>query len=537
MPKTIERDLAGEVEIVRQAFDQMHPHILDNPFFGGHWPTPQQTAFLSLHLREGDPDDIFEGLYGGAAGGGKSDALLMGAAQYAWKHPRFAGICFRRTLTELEEPGALLDRAKEWWLPHGAKFNGHTYIFRFPSGAKVSMAYLRGPQDHLRYRSSEYQYTAWDELTSWDTETQYLFVGRSRVRRPAGSEIPLRTLSASNPGGPGHGWVKNRFVEGDEPGEPPTLQGRFVPARIIDNPHIDQLAYMQTLEGLHPTVRDQLLRGDWRARDPGDYFRAEWFGPLLDPEVDTWPPANCVRIRWWDLAASAKPDASKTAGVRMARHHSGVRAIEHCRSGRWTPGTRDGIIVDTAKADGKTVIVGIEIEPGSGGIAQFLSLRRRLRAAGFKVVGARPQELAETERELIVRNATRLQAKAGRADPVAACLERGYFRRGEGPRTKANAHYWGVDVGKQETDGIRLFAGPWTMPYLDAVQGFPPETGKEGVDEVDATASAWAWTEAHPAGLVMPPTAAQDRPGGDDDDDEDWDEVQADRDPRGHWTA
>ena len=106
----------------------------------------------------------------------------------------------------------------------------------------------------------------------------------SRVRRREGCTIPLRTLCASNPGGPGHEWVKHRFVGGINPetgeAEPPARP--YIPARIDDNPHLDRTAYMQALMLLHPTTREQLLRGDWSAREPGDYFRREWFGPMLD---------------------------------------------------------------------------------------------------------------------------------------------------------------------------------------------------------------------------------------------------------------
>jgi hypothetical protein len=143
---------------------------------------------------------------------------------------------------------------------------------------------------------------------------------------------------------------------------------------------------------LHPTVREQLLNGDWTARDPGDYFRAEWFGPLLDPETDKWPPMSSIRIRWWDLAASEKADAASTAGVLMASHTSGVRAVEHVRAFRATPGKRDDLIVQTAKSDGYGVTVGLgDRGRESGGPAQFEALSKRLTAEGLRVVGASPR--------------------------------------------------------------------------------------------------------------------------------------------------
>ena len=505
MTSPAERNSEGR-ERVMDAFELVCPNVVGNPFIP-HWPLPAQAVFLGLHQTHGDNDEVFQALYGGAAGGGKSDALLMAAAQYAWKNPEFAGIMFRRTFADLTQPGALMDRAMEWWLPAGVKWHGSKGFFRFPSGAKVAFAYLRAPNDHLKYQGAEYQYTAWDELTQWPTARPYEYVGLSRVRRLVGSTVPLRTLAASNPGGPGHNWVMRKFVGGIDPttGQEVEPDHQYVPARIQDNPYLDQDAYIRGLLHLHPTVREQLLNGDWRAREAGDYFRAEWFGPLLNPEVDTWPSRDCVRIRWWDLAASEKPDAKRTAGVRMARHRSGVRAIEHGRAFKATPGKRDDLIVQTAKADGRGVYVGIEIEPGSGGVAQFHALERRLKSSGYRVIGARPRaELTDAEGKTMTKTPSASTGKEARADPVASCLERGYQRRGECPDTGGD--WWGLDSGKDlvsEQDGIRLFTGTWTQDFLDEVEGFPDG---ELCDYVDATSGAWSWLEAHPFGVRQPST-------------------------------
>lgn len=500
-----ERESAARATILT-TFESIVPHVYGNPYIP-HWPTAPQQLFLALHQDHRTDGRTFEALYGGAAGGGKSDCLLMAAAQYAWHHGEFAGGIFRRTFSDLALPGAIMDRAISWWKPRGVHWDGTNKTFTFPSGAKVAFGYLQHEHDHLRYQGSEFHFTGWDELTQFPLESQYRYVGLSRVRRREGCPIPLRTLSASNPGGPGHVWVKTRFIGEQTSGVAPILPGRYVPARILDNPHIDREAYIEGLSGLHPTVRDQLLNGDWRARDPGDYFRAEWFGGLLDPATDLWPASDCRRIRWWDLAASEKPDAAHTAGVRMARHRSGVRAVEHCRSFKATPGKRDDLIVQTAKADGHTITVGLEIEGGSGGLAQFEALAKRLRASGFHVVGARPRaggvEPGAEDRVRIIRNPVHETGKAARADPVASCLERGYQRRGEGVNT--GGQWWGLDAGKlvtEERDGIRLFAGPWTQDYLDVLEGFPDE-GR--CDEVDATSGAWAWLETHSVAMQNPP--------------------------------
>ena len=501
MSRAADREAEGR-EACIQALEQVCPRVYGNPWIP-HWPLPAQQVFLGLHLGT-DEERVFQALYGGSAGGGKSDALLMAAAQYAWNEPDFAGILFRRTFTDLTQPGALLDRAMEWWVPKGAHWDGTNKVFKFPGGGKLAFAYLFKPNDHLRYQGAEYQFTGWDELTQWPTAAPYEYVGLSRVRRPSGSRIPLRTLAASNPGGPGHDWVARQFIGGTDPdtGEHVGPRHVYVPARISDNPFLDRDAYVRGLEHLHPTVRQQLLEGDWAAREPGDYFRAEWFGPLLDPEVDRWPSSECQRIRWWDLAASEKSTAAKTAGVLMARHRRGVRAIEHCRSFRATPGKRDDLIVQTAQGDGHGVTVGLEIEGGSGGLAQFHALEKRLRTLGFRVVGARPSGMTDREQRSMTRGGGSMSAKTSRADPVASCLERGYQRRGEGPDTGAPWHAADAGVGvPNERDGIRLFSGPWTADYLSIVEGFPDAAT---CDEVDATSGAWAWLEAHPLGARQP---------------------------------
>lgn len=495
-------------EAILEAYDALCPGIVGNPYLNGHFPLPMQWMFLRGHQDYPPPKkSAFQALYGGAAGGGKSDALLMAAAQNV-DRPEYAGLLLRRTYADLMLPGALLDRGISWWKGRaGVHWDGTNKTFRFSSGAKVAFSYLQHAGDEIRYQGAEFQYVGWDELTQFPDRRAYTYL-LSRIRRPANSRIPLRSLAASNPGGKGHSWVAEDFdvlLDGD--GNP------FYPARVTDNPYIDREAYIEGLMHLHPTTRAQLLAGDWRAREPGDYFRREWFGPLLDPETDLWPAQDCTRVRWWDLAASIKEGSAHTAGVKMARHRSGVYAIEHCASFKATPGMRDSRIIDIAKSDGYTVTVGLEIEPGSGGVAQVDSIAAELKKAGIRCVYARPRaNNTEKEKVYVVRAPSSANAKAARCDPVAACLERGYSRRGEGPEwdalTQRRVPGWGEDAGRQvqdQRDGIRLFAGAWTQAYLDIVEGFPGD-GTTRVDEADGTSGAWAWLRSHPAGLAETPS-------------------------------
>ncbi|GAG00671.1 unnamed protein product, partial [marine sediment metagenome] len=264
-------------------------------------------------------------------------------------------------------------------------------------------------------------------------DVQYRYVGLSRMRRLADSLVPIRLRSGTNPGGPGHLWVKSRFID---PWSRGVATRPFYPATIDDNPSLNREEYMESLMDLHPTVREQLLRGDWDVRDPGDYFRREWFGP---PLPEQWQPQTKIAIRWWDLAASAKPQDEKghrarTAGVRMAKHLTGQYAVEHSLAFWKTPGSRDLAILSTAHADGHAVVVGIEQEPGSGGIAQAETLAKLLRRDGFRVV---------------IEPAT--AKKEERANPVASELERGWNSS------------WEIDVddetGIGSAHGVRIVSG------------------------------------------------------------------------------
>lgn len=239
-------------------------------------PTERQALFLSLQQER----EVF---YGGAAGGGKSSALLMAALEFV--HVRgYSALLLRRTYTDLSKPGALMDRANEWLRNTGAKWNEQKKQWRFPSGAVLTFGYLETENDKYSFQSAEYQFIGFDELSQF-TESQYLYLF-SRLRRLAGSDIPLRMRAGSNPGGTGGRWVYHRFIpEGfspidaqkhrvwwhtgqDEDNRP--FRRAFVPARLHDNPHLDQAEYVEALQELDSVTREQLLSGDWQITERGD---------------------------------------------------------------------------------------------------------------------------------------------------------------------------------------------------------------------------------------------------------------------------
>lgn len=224
-----------------------------------HDPHPKQAEFLALEDREA--------LYGGAAGGGKSDALLMGALEHV-DVPGYAAILFRRTHRDLALPGALMDRAHGWLGQTAAKWSELDKTWTFPSGATVSFGYLDGPQDHHRYQSAEFQYVGFDELSQFH-ERQYTYLF-SRLRRLKGVGLPIRMRAATNPGGIGHEWIQSRWGIPEEIDFSAIYEhdGRtFLPARLDDNPSIDQDEYDETLRKLDGITYQQLRHGRW-VRDP-----------------------------------------------------------------------------------------------------------------------------------------------------------------------------------------------------------------------------------------------------------------------------
>lgn len=221
------------------------------PPLATYWPnlrscSAKQAAFLLLPQREA--------FFGGAAGPGKSDALLAGALQYV-DVPGYAALILRRTYGDLALPGAIMSRAREW-LYGKAHWHDKTYTFSFPSGATLTFGYCEAEDDVYRYQGTEAQYIAFDELTQFsESQYEYLF---SRLRGTSDIKVPLRMRSASNPGGVGHGWVKDRFVKGRKDGVV------FIPARLDDHPDKQfKDDYRQSLVNLPELLRKQYMDGDW----------------------------------------------------------------------------------------------------------------------------------------------------------------------------------------------------------------------------------------------------------------------------------
>jgi predicted phage terminase large subunit-like protein len=294
--------------------------------------------------------------------------------------PSYDAILFRRTYADLALPEALIDRSKQWLMDTDASWHEQQKRWDFPSGASLSFGYLQYEDDKYRYKSAEFQFIGFDELTQFsETQFQYLF---SRLRRKTiAAWIPLRMRTASNPGGTGHDWVKQRyFVEG--------LKYRrvVVPARLHDNPHVDQAEYERSLHELDPTTRAQLLAGDWDVRPPGLLFKREWF-----PIIEAAPAAPVAEVRYWDLAATLPDegdDPDYTVGCKMQKLANGQFVISDLVRVRVNPQAVEQIIVQTAARDGRKCIVRMEQEPGASG-KQVIDYYTRRVLPGYAFGGVR----------------------------------------------------------------------------------------------------------------------------------------------------
>lgn len=319
-----------------------------------HAPSPKQWAALSL-------SDVPEVLFGGAAGGGKSDWLLMDALQYV-DQPGYSALLLRRTWSDLNLPGALLDRAHAWLKRPGvpANWNAGLGRYEFQSGAILAFGHLDTENHKYRYQGSELQYVGFDELTQF-SESQYSYLA-SRLRRPQGSSLPLRLRGATNPGGVGHDWVFDRFFTRGG-----LKHGRmFVSSKLEDNPHVDMAAYEQSLSLLDHITRAQLRHGDWTTRPDGGLFKRDWFRI-----ADHAPQRLQHMVRFWDLAATeegASVDPDWTVGTRMAHcPDTGRFYVLHQHAMRDTPGEVEKAVRSFAELDGKAVEVLAEQEGGASG--------------------------------------------------------------------------------------------------------------------------------------------------------------------------
>lgn len=311
-------------------------------------PTPRQREFLELSKT------CEEILYGGAAGGGKSEALLMWLAEGV-KIPSYCGIVFRRTYAQLEKSNeSLVAKSQRMYRALGGKYNAGGHFWRFPSGARIEFGHLQHAMSIYDYQGPSYHRVAYDELTQF-TEEQYTYMF-SRQRATVDFTLKMGTAATANPGGAGHGWVKRRFISQQalttlrgldyrEPSKPGTIfhigDRAFIPARLADNPFIKFDEYVKNLQKQNPVDCERLLNGDWSIAEgliiPEDWLRyyATKGDHIVVLDVDRKPTLNvidsraCRRFATIDTAGTSQDKADEARGKAPA--YSVVAVWDHWR--------------------------------------------------------------------------------------------------------------------------------------------------------------------------------------------------------------
>lgn len=280
-----------------------------------HRPFAKQAAFMMIPQKEA--------LYGGALGGGKSDALLMAAMQNV-DIPGYSALLLRRTLADLKQQEALLDRMTKWLRPYLAtkevKYIASDHKFVFPTfdrkgnrmtDSVIQFGYIGESNAYTRYQGIELQFCGFDEVTQHkENDYNYLITRLRRCVCPIHTErdkngnplydldceycdwvksIPPIMRATCNPDGIGLAWVKKRFQispkmtqeEADEQGIPVPWIGKnkkkpYISASYKDNPYLDNTEYEESLkDSLNEDMWAALMEGSWGVI-PNARFRKRW---------------------------------------------------------------------------------------------------------------------------------------------------------------------------------------------------------------------------------------------------------------------
>lgn len=265
------------------------PLVSDGRFEKLWKPHAKQEEFIQI------PFEVFEALYGGAVGGGKSELLYMLPIVYGFHQvPQFHGVLFRQTFPQLE--ASLIMRAVPIYKMLGATYDASKHVCTFPSGAKIRFSYLETNKDAWEHDTNEYQYLGFDELTAFN-EYHYVYL-TSRVRSLVDGVPPI-IRAATNPGNTGHLWVRQRFVEGAPLGgqllydEPSDTYRMFIKALLTDNPHLlkKDPGYLRRLRLLPDAEYRAKVHGDWWVF-AGQVF-TEWRDPFFGSKFPDEPDNAC----------------------------------------------------------------------------------------------------------------------------------------------------------------------------------------------------------------------------------------------------
>ncbi|MEP3245057.1 MAG: phage terminase large subunit [Sneathiella sp.] len=410
-------------------------------------------------------------IYGGAAGGGKSYALLLEPIRHLALED-FRAVIFRRTLKQVRNEGGIWDASRRIYGNLDATAKETALMWRFRSGATISFGAMEHEKNRYDWQGTEIAYLGFDELTHF-TEAQFFYL-LSRNRSLSGIKPYVRAtcnpdadswvadlvrwwidwntgLAMPERSGKIRWFVRDEaeFVWADCPARlkdeypdqsPKSLT--FVAASVEDNKILMEIdrSYKANLAALDQVERRRLLLGDWKIRPAaGAYFRRGWF-PMASSVS-----AKSRSVRGWDLAATAEQENRQgdwTVGVKMSCNEDGVYVIEHVERFRGSPRDVEKTIVNLASQDGNNVQIALPQDPGQAGKAQAQSLIRQL--SGYRV----------------------------KASPVSG-------------DKKTRAQPFSAQV---EAQNVALVKGDWNEAFLNELEAFP--TGHHD-DQVDAAVEAF----------------------------------------------
>lgn len=378
-------------------------------------PGPQ-TAFLSSTA------DIC--VYGGAAGGGKTFALLMEPLR--WVHvPGFGAVLFRRSYPQIRVEGGMWDESMDLYHHAGGDPREHVLEWRFPSGAKVKFGQLQHEHTKYEFKGAQIALIGFDQLEEFTAGQFWYLLSRNRST----SGVRSYTRATCNPDATS--WVKDLlgpWVDGehplygakpgellyvtrdgdevvfvdadwrDEDGEP-AKSLTFIPATIYDNPTLlaNDRSYLASLRALPLVERRRLLEGDWSIMVEGNMFRREWW--RIEERVPEVSQFRSI-VRSWDLAGTAAAgsnDPDWTVGALVGLL-DGVWYVLDIVRVRATARDVDQLMLQTAAMDGRGVDILLQQDPGEAGKRAVDYFKRLLvghvvksnRPTGDKVVRARP---------------------------------------------------------------------------------------------------------------------------------------------------
>lgn len=354
-------------------------------------------------------------IYGGAAGGGKSFALLVEPLRHVHREG-FGAVIFRRTSTQVRNEGSLWDESQNIYPMIGGTPREYLLEWQFPSGAKVKFAHLEHDSTKLNWQGSQIALIGFDELTHFEEGQFWYLLSRNRSTCGIKPYIRATTNPVSEDDKIG-GWVarliswwidpetgyaipersgviryfirlNNQIEWADDPQtlrdkfgdevEPKSLT--FIAANLDDNPALlaRDPGYRANLMALPTVERERLLGGNWKIRPTaGMFFKVDQI------QIVDALPRDLRYCRAWDLAATSGKSSDYTVGGKLGVNPQKRFIIADVVRGRWLPDDRDARLRQTTELDGKSCDVHLPQDPGQAGVQQAQQLTRML--AGYSV--------------------------------------------------------------------------------------------------------------------------------------------------------